>query len=75
MLAGIVIAFLGALSNFAFMPYYPFWRHRRAGLNVFVIWALRSGCDRVTGMARGPAGLHPVLTPTGEVLWSAERCA
>ena len=42
MLAGIVIAFVSALSNFAFMPYYPFWSITVLAFNVFVIWALCS---------------------------------
>jgi hypothetical protein len=41
-LAGVVIAFLGALSNFAFMPYYPFWSLVVLAFNGFVIWALCS---------------------------------
>jgi hypothetical protein len=39
---GLVIAFLSALSNFAFMPYYPFWSIVILAFDVFVIWALCS---------------------------------
>ena len=39
---GIVIAFLSALSSFAFMPYYPFWAITVLAFDVFVIWALCS---------------------------------
>jgi len=42
LLAGIGIAFLGALSSFAFMPYYPFWGITVLAFNVLVIWALCS---------------------------------
>jgi hypothetical protein len=37
---GIVIAGLSTVSNFMFMPYYPFWSIAVIALNVFVIWAL-----------------------------------
>jgi hypothetical protein len=37
---GILIAVLSALSNFAFVPYYPFWSLAIIALDVFVIWAL-----------------------------------
>lgn len=39
-LVGIVIAFFGALSSFAFLPYYPFWAMAIIAFDVFVIWAL-----------------------------------
>ena len=39
-LVGIVIAFFGALSSFAFLPYYPFWAMTIIAFDVFVIWAL-----------------------------------
>jgi hypothetical protein len=37
---GLVIAFLSALTSFAFMPYYPFWSIVILAFDVFVIWAL-----------------------------------
>jgi hypothetical protein len=37
---GIVLAVLSALSNFLFIPYYPFWSILVIGLDVLVIWAL-----------------------------------
>jgi hypothetical protein len=40
MIGGVVIAALGALANFAFLPYYPFWSMTIIALYVFVIWAL-----------------------------------
>lgn len=37
---GIILAVSSALTNFAFLPYYPFWSLLIIALNVFVIWAL-----------------------------------
>jgi len=37
---GILLALLSALTNFAFIPYYPFWSMLIIALDVFVIWAL-----------------------------------
>ncbi len=37
---GVILAALSALSNFAFIPYYPFWSFAIIALDVFVIWAL-----------------------------------
>jgi hypothetical protein len=37
---GITLAVLSALSNFAFIPYYPFWSLTIIALDVFIIWAL-----------------------------------
>ena len=37
---GIILAVLSALSNFAFIPYYPFWAMAIIALDVFIIWAL-----------------------------------
>jgi hypothetical protein len=43
----IVMAMLSALSNFFFIPYYPFWSILVIALCVFVIWALtRPGAMR-----------------------------
>jgi len=36
----IVVAFLSALANFFFAPYYPVWCLVVIALNVWVIWAL-----------------------------------
>lgn len=38
--AGIVIAALGAIANFAFLPYYPFWSMLIIAFNVLVVWAI-----------------------------------
>lgn len=37
---GIVLAALGALTNFAFLPIYPWWAITIIGINLLVIWAL-----------------------------------
>jgi hypothetical protein len=37
---GVILAVLSALSNFAFIPYYPFWSLAIIALDVFIIWAL-----------------------------------
>ena len=39
-IGGIAIAVLGALANFAFVPYYPVWSLLVIGFYVLVIWAL-----------------------------------
>lgn len=39
-LGGLVVAFLGALAGFAFLPYYPLWSLVIVAFNVFVVWAL-----------------------------------
>ena len=41
-LVGLLIAFLSAVSSFAFMPYYPFWSIVILAFDIFVIWALCS---------------------------------
>ena len=47
-IAGITIAALAALANFAFLPYYPFWALVILSFNVLVIWAL---CTQMTNRA------------------------
>jgi hypothetical protein len=37
---GIIMATLSAITNFFFIPYYPFWSLLIIVLDVFVIWAL-----------------------------------
>jgi hypothetical protein len=39
-IAGVMIAGLGALVNFFFIPVYPFWALVLVGLHVWVIWSL-----------------------------------
>jgi hypothetical protein len=48
LIAGIVVAILSSLANFAFMPYYPFWSLAILAFNGLVLWAL---CNQ-----RGRAG-------------------
>ena len=38
--AGVVIAAISAISNFAFVPYYPVWSLLIIAFNILVIWAL-----------------------------------
>ena len=46
---GITLAVLSAISNFFFIPYYPFWSILIIALDVWVIWALtRPGAVRAT---------------------------
>jgi hypothetical protein len=44
-IAGIVVAFLSAISNFAFLPYYPLWSIVIIAFAGLVIWAL---CTQLT---------------------------
>ncbi|WEH43067.1 hypothetical protein OG233_28110 [Streptomyces sp. NBC_01218] len=37
---GVVLAGLGAVANFLWLPYYPFWSIILIAINVFIIWAL-----------------------------------
>ena len=39
---GVLIAVLSAVSNFAFLPHYPFWSLLVIAIDVLVIWALSS---------------------------------
>jgi hypothetical protein len=39
-IAGIAVAGLSALTNFAFLPYTPVWTLVIIAFNAFVIWAL-----------------------------------
>jgi hypothetical protein len=36
----IILAFLSALANFLFIPYYPFWSLLLITLDILVIWAI-----------------------------------
>ncbi|MFE0375277.1 hypothetical protein ACFW1M_06750 [Streptomyces inhibens] len=40
---GVALAGLGALANFLWIPYYPFWAIVLIAINVFIIWALCAG--------------------------------
>ncbi|MGW6208401.1 DUF7144 family membrane protein [Streptomyces sp. NPDC055089] len=37
---GVVLAGLGALANFAWLPHYPLWSIVLIALDIFIIWAL-----------------------------------
>ena len=37
---GITLALLSAITNFLFIPYYPFWALLLITLDIFVIWAI-----------------------------------
>jgi hypothetical protein len=39
-LVAMVLATLGAISNFVFIPYYPVWSLVLIAINIFVIWAI-----------------------------------
>lgn len=41
-IVGIVIASVSVISNFMFLPYYPFWSLTVIAFDVFIIWALCS---------------------------------
>ncbi|MFI9318179.1 hypothetical protein ACIGXI_00110 [Kitasatospora aureofaciens] len=43
---GVVVAGLGMIANFLWLPYYPFWAVVLIALDVFVIWALCVGTVR-----------------------------
>ncbi|HET8961834.1 DUF7144 family membrane protein [Nocardioides sp.] len=42
LLAGIALAFVNMIAEFAFLPHYPFWAILLIVFNVMVIWALCS---------------------------------
>jgi hypothetical protein len=37
---GIVVALVSAVTNFMFIPYYPFWSLLIIALDIFIIWAI-----------------------------------
>ncbi|MGW2841581.1 DUF7144 family membrane protein [Streptomyces sp. NPDC001493] len=47
-LIGVVLAGLGAVANFLWLPYYPFWSIILIAINIFVIWALCARTERTT---------------------------
>ena len=50
--AGIGLAILSALGQFAFMPYYPFWAILIIVMDVLVIWALTNQIKAVDAAGR-----------------------
>jgi len=49
-----VIAVLGAVANFIFLPFYPFWSVIVLALNVLIIWELERDRPRGREFARLP---------------------
>jgi len=45
-----VVAVIGAVANFIFLPFYPFWSVIVLALNVFIIWELEK--DTIRQVAR-----------------------
>ncbi|MET9660469.1 hypothetical protein [Streptomyces sp. NPDC006510] len=43
---GIVLAGLGALANFLWLPHYPFWSLVLIAIDIFIIWALCADSQR-----------------------------
>ena len=49
-IGGITLAALGCISNFVFLPYFPWWSLAILTFNVAVIWALSSQLSRDSGV-------------------------
>ncbi|MGW1725007.1 DUF7144 family membrane protein [Streptomyces sp. NPDC002306] len=47
---GVMVAGLGALANFLWLPYYPLWALTLVVINVLVVWALCTGMHREADM-------------------------
>ncbi|MEV0415529.1 hypothetical protein AB0I68_33360 [Streptomyces sp. NPDC050448] len=43
---GVVVAGLGTIANFLWIPYYPLWATVLVGVNLFIVWALCAGMHR-----------------------------
>ncbi|MFH9347934.1 hypothetical protein [Kitasatospora sp. NPDC017646] len=43
---GVVVAGLGMIANFLWLPYYPYWAVVLIAIDAFVIWALCAGTTR-----------------------------
>jgi len=52
-LVGIAAAVLGAIANFAFIPYYPVWSLLIIAVDVLAIWALALHGRELAEMAGG----------------------
>ncbi|MFJ9611511.1 hypothetical protein ACIRS1_34745 [Kitasatospora sp. NPDC101176] len=46
---GVVVAGLGMIANFLWLPHYPFWAAVLIAIDAFVIWALCVGTTRQVG--------------------------
>lgn len=49
LIAGIALAFVNMVAEFAFLPSYPFWAVLLIGFNVLVVWALFSQLAHTDG--------------------------
>ncbi|MEV0374533.1 hypothetical protein AB0I10_32910 [Streptomyces sp. NPDC050636] len=45
-MVGVVLAGLGAVANFLWIPHYPFWAITLLAIDIFIIWALCAGEHR-----------------------------
>jgi len=43
---GVVLAVIGAIGTFMFLPFYPFWSILVIAIDVFIIWALATARQR-----------------------------
>ncbi|MFD5399584.1 hypothetical protein ACFWJW_35925 [Streptomyces sp. NPDC127097] len=43
---GVILAGLGALANFLWIPHYPFWAIVLIAIDIFIIWALCTNSHR-----------------------------
>ncbi|MGY5125250.1 DUF7144 family membrane protein [Streptomyces nigrescens] len=43
---GVILAGLGALANFLWIPYYPFWAIVLVAIDIFIVWALCTDTHR-----------------------------
>ncbi|MEU9482749.1 hypothetical protein AB0K49_19865 [Streptomyces decoyicus] len=49
---GVILAGLGALANFLWIPHYPFWAIVLIAIDIFIIWALCTDNHHRTAAAR-----------------------
>ncbi|MFD8979366.1 hypothetical protein [Streptomyces sp. NPDC059564] len=52
---GVTVAGLGAIANFLWLPYYPFWALVLIAINILVVWALCTGMHREADAGRTAA--------------------
>ncbi|BFV60711.1 hypothetical protein KCMC57_up59060 [Kitasatospora sp. CMC57] len=43
---GVIAAGLNMITNFLWLPYYPFWAIVMIAIDIFIIWALTAGTHR-----------------------------
>ncbi|MGX1759225.1 DUF7144 family membrane protein [Streptomyces lydicus] len=49
---GVILAGLGALANFLWIPHYPFWAIVLVAIDIFIIWALCTDNHRHSAATR-----------------------